>query len=194
MKDDDLMQRLQLHVPPAAEGAKERAWLRAEVAFHNRSHEPKATNAHRSWRVLAVAMATCVVIAGAFILGRQSADPAPVDDLRLLAELRGLFPGQLHALIRSGDQTEILTSTEATTFSRQPLMVDLRQHGQRIRIISFSGQRITAALNGRQMALEFLVTPGGAVIVTGDKFVWRSDQPHAVDEFEIQARQLTASL
>ncbi len=194
MNNDDLKHRLQFRVPPPAEGAKERAWQRAEMAFLNGSREPEATNAPRSWRVLAVAMVTCAAIAGAFFIGRRSADPALGEDIRLLAELRSLFPGQLQAIIRSGDQTEIVTSTDATTFSHQPLLVELRERGQRIRIVSFSGQRITAELDGDQITLEFLVTPAGAVIVTGDRFVWRSDQPHALGGLEINARQLTASL
>jgi hypothetical protein len=195
MNDHELKQRLdQLRIPPPAEGAKERAWHRAELAFVNRTPESDNSLGRWGFKASALALAGCVLIATAFVLGRWSSAPSASDELRLLSEFQRLFPGQLQAVIRSGDRTEIVTSAEATTFSDQPLLVELREGGQWLRIVSFSGQRITAQLAGRAVTLEFLVTPAGAVIVAGDSFVWQSDRPHPVGDLAVEARRLTASL
>ncbi len=195
MNDDELKQRLnQLRVPPPADGARELAWHRTGLAFRNGPREPAPAEARWGLRTFAVAMAVCVVTAAAFMLGRWSNDPAPSAELRLLTEMQRLFPNQLQAVIFLDGRTEILTSEEATTFSGQPVLVALRDREHEVRIVSFSGQRITTKLDGRNVVLEFLVTPEGALIVAGDSFLWRSDRPEIVHGFQLEAHQLTAGL
>ncbi|MEA3213172.1 MAG: hypothetical protein QOE70_6229 [Chthoniobacter sp.] len=202
MTDEELKLRLrQVPVPAPADGAQERAWHRARLAFENRADPGVLAPSGRAWgfRTLVASLVLCGVIGAAFLAGhwsgQRSAVVASLDqDQRLLGELNRLFPGQLQAIICSGRETEIVTSSDQATFSRQPLVVELRQHDHRVRIVSFSGQRVIAEIDGQRQVLEFLLTSEGAILVSGETFLWQSDRPQIAGGFEIQARPLTASL
>jgi hypothetical protein len=195
MTDDELRQQLKgLPVPAPQEGAEERALHRARVAFEaGRLEQPApASGSHLRWLLLGAV--GCLLITAAFVLGRWSGTKEPTDEGRLLAEVQRLFPNQLQAIIHSRAGSDILTSSESSTFSQQPLLVELRENGYRLRIMSFSGQRISVTLHDRPITLEFLLTPDGKVLVAGDNFLWRSDRPAVVDGLQIEARALTARL
>lgn len=98
---------------------------------------------------------------------------------RILEELQAVFPKQLSAFIVSPEKSEIITTDRPSTFSSQPLLVELRTPKSAVRIVSFSGQTVTAKVDNQEYSLEFLITGDGHVLITGDNFHWHSADPQA---------------
>lgn len=93
---------------------------------------------------------------------------------RILEELHALFPGQLAAYISTPEKSEIVTAEQSSTYSSQPVLVELRTASSTLRIVSFSGQTITTKVDDKEYSLEFLITGEGHLIIAGDDFHWHS--------------------
>ena len=198
MTDRELKKQLELVMPPAVnEVARDRALHHATVAL---AAQPKdsacASEGRHAWRAAYgwVALFAVMLVAG-LVMIRPSL-PVPVAnggaDLRTLAQVEGLFPGQLNAVIESdGDVQLDLAGASSPGATDQPVLVQLEGGGHRLRVLSYSGRSVTIELKGARFTFEALVTSDGGVVLVGDDFAWSSAQPKSLAGYKIQARPLT---
>lgn len=184
--------------PPADEAARERALHRATVALAQPKDSEEAAGVRPVWRAAYGWVALCAVMLVAGLVMIRSSQPAVVTnggaDLRTLAQVEGLFPGQLNAVIeRDGEVQLDLAGQSSPAATDQPVIVQLEAGGHRLRVLSYSGRSITLELKGARFTFEALVTSDGGVMLVGDDFAWSSAQPKLLAGYKIQARPLTSS-
>lgn len=207
MTDPELKRRLAQLTPPVVdEAAKGRALHRATVALSQPAELAEATGAQRArwlpWQgwVAGVAMLAMLLIVGGRYLrvdpsvAAEAPSPSQAgEDLRMLAQVQGLFPGLLNAVIERNDEVKLdLTAERMAVADEQPLVVQLERGSQRLRVLSYSGRSVTVELKGKKITFEALVTSDGGVVLSGDDFVWSSAQPGLLAGYHVEARTLLA--
>lgn len=197
MTDRELNKHLNLVTPPAVdEVARDRALHRATVALAQPKESAHAPERRFAWRAAYgwVALFAVMLIAGLVMIRPSQTDPVANGgaDLRTLAQVEGLFPGQLNAVIESdGDVQLDLAGASSPGATDQPVLVQLEAGGHRLRVLSYSGRSVTLELKGARFTFEALVTSDGGVVLVGDDFAWSSTQPKPLAGYKIQARPLT---
>lgn len=199
MTDTDLKKQLSaLVVPPVNGTSQARAFHRASIAFAQ-PDAPLIGSRSRSSAWLTRAAAWCAgsalaaVAIGAFWFSHGPS--APSGDLQTLAQLQTLFPGQLNAVIEHDGATQLDLGHESKADgASQPLVLVLERGGQRMRILSYSGRRITLDLKGARLSFEALITGDGGVVLLGNDFAWSSAKPGLLGGYRIEAHPLTRSL
>ncbi len=176
----------QLKVPTEDESRTARALDRSLVAFRN-TPEPERRPQRVAW-ILAVAAATACVILALVLHVRHEDSPA-----RVFAELEHLFPGQLLAVVRNGERTDLRLSA----LSNPGLSTDQRVHitvqssGETTDVLTYSGREVCIPLKSGSLCLTPLVTGEGDVLVlTDDSAFARSGRVHSAT---IRATALTKS-
>lgn len=210
MTNADFKKQLATLMPPApSDEAQARALHRATLAFNqpaatttdDRFSEARFWRAMPAWAAVAL-LATVAVCAGTFYFRGSLADAPAVGavetalaDLQTLAQVEGLFPGQLNAVIeRDGELQLDLTKGSQPSTAEQPLIVHLEDGGHRLSVLSYSGRSITLELKDGRITFEALVTSEGDVVLAGNNFVWNSAQPGPLAGYRVQARPLHSSL
>ena len=205
MNDETLKRALEkLAAPVPDDAARERARHRAVTAFENRDAESGKTATQHSpvpWFRLATlaAAAACIALALIFAVrfrnGSNSAGTANSDDradVRLLAEMEALFPGQLDAVVANGEQISVELAQEPGTAPSQRLAITLQRGASTVRVLGYSGRRVCLALDGRRECFEPLLTADGQVILAGADFVWSRENPSPLAGYRVSARALAA--
>jgi len=207
MTDPDLKKQLAtVRVPKVDDAVRDRALHRATIALSQPAEivSPDATQRFASrgfyLRIMGIAVLAVVVPAAAFhfrsnvISAPQVAAGASVGaDMRTLAQVEELFPGQLNAVIeRDGELQLDLSRQPQPGATEQPVLVQLESGGRRLRVLSYSGRSITLEVKGTKITFEALVTSEGGIVLSGDDFAWSSAQPKTLAGYRIQAKPLTA--
>jgi hypothetical protein len=198
MTDRDLKKHLERVTPPAVnEAARDRALYRATVALSQPADSAPSDERHSVWRASYgwVAVFAVMLVAGLVMI--RPSQPAAVAnggaDLQTLAQVEGLFPGQLNAVIESDGEVQLdLAGSSSPTATDQPVLVQLEGGGHRLRVLSYSGRSVTIELKGTRFTFEALVTSDGGVVLVGDDFAWSSAQSKPLAGYRIHARSLTA--
>lgn len=199
MNDRDLRGHLDsLEVPGADETVRGRALHRATAALAHPDDSGLAEAGLDAWRGARGWLALCAVmlVAGLLMIGpfRPQPETDGGADLRTLAQVEELFPGQLNAVIEKDGGVQIdLAGRASATAGEQPVLVQFERGGRRLRVLSYSGRSITLELKGETFTFEALVTGDGGVVLSGDDFAWSSAQPRRLAGYKIQARPLVTS-
>lgn len=194
MNDRELKDLLGSVTPPAIDAAaRERALHRSTVALSQPGAGPAPErDSYRRW-MAGFASAAGAALVVTVLLAVRHAPPEGGADLRTLAQVEAVFPGQLNAVIeRDGEVQLDLAGQVSPGATDQPVIVQLESGGHRLRVLSYSGRSITLELKGARFTFEALVTSDGGVVLSGDDFVWSSTQPKSLAGYRIQARPLTA--
>jgi len=198
MKEQELRKLLASVTPPAAdEAARGRALHRAMLALSRAGDAVQEANDVPGKRISYRWAALCgvMLIAGLVMVGplRLTQHVEVTEDLRTLAQVEGLFPGQLNAVIEGNGEVRLdLAGQAAESSTDQPVVVELERGGNRLRVLSYSGRRITLNLKGRRLTFDVLVTSDGRVVLAGDDFAWSSTERQSLSGYRVQARSLSA--
>ena len=193
MNDGELIRKLrELITPQPGEGVREKALHRARIALVNPGDEVPAAGVSRGWLWLVARSAACVAVAAisALLFVRSHHAGGGEADAKLLKEMEVLFPGQIDSVVTRGGQVDLNLADAPDANSSQPLAVELRRDDQTIRVLTFSGRKVCLNLGGREECFETLVTGEGQVILSGDHFLWSTEDPKAVDGFSVHAATL----
>lgn len=202
MNDDQLRKTLAVLRPPEPRAVeRDRALYQATLALAQPRNEQTSERSwllRTTWLVLGgVAMA--LVVGGLAFRGKPAAPVGAIatagGDFHTLAQVAQLFPGQVNAVIERDDSVQLdLTNDQAPATDAQPLVVQLENDGHRLRVLSYSGRSITLKLKGTTLTFEVLVTGEGAVVLSGDNFVWSSAQSGLLAGYKVQAHTLVTAL
>jgi hypothetical protein len=174
----------QLIVPAADESHTARALDRSLVALRNAPRMERKIH-WTAW--ICATAAACAVLA--LVLHGQNQDSSA----RVFAELEHLFPGQLLAVVRSGEQTDLRLSAipDPELSTDQRVRITVRSGGETTDILTYSGREVCIPLKSGALCLTPLVTGEGEVLVlTGDNAFTRSGSVHSAS---IRATTLTRS-
>lgn len=197
MKEQELKTLLAALTPPTAdEATRGRALHRATLALAGAGDAPREADNVFEKRVSYRWAALCVVmlIAGLVMVGplRLMRDAEPGADLRTLAQVEELFPGQLNAVIEGDGEMRLdLARWTAPSSTDQPVVVELERGGNRLRVLSYSGRSVTMELKGRRVTFDVLVTSDGGVVLAGDDFAWSSTERGSLAGYRVHARSLS---
>lgn len=196
MNDDLLKKNLsRLAVPDPGATVRARALHRALTALHHAGSGRDADGPDEShslfWRW---AVALCVIGTGLTIFWTDG-QPAPRQESfamweSALHQMEVLFPGQLNAVIEQDGQIEIDLTAKPEPASEQPVMVEFSRGARVLRVLSYSGRHVCVNLGGTRTCFEVLVTGDGNVILTGDDFLWDSQNPTLRASYRVEARFL----
>lgn len=176
----------QLKVPAPDRMHTERALERALIALRN---TPKTERKSQRTFCLWITAAATACVALALVLLSQHEDAST----KVFVELENLFPGQLLAVIRSGDQTDLRLSAlpNPELASDQRIRITIRADGATTDIFTYSGRRVCIPLKSGSLCLTPLLTGEGDVLVlTDDKAFAGSGTAQAAT---IRATALTSS-
>jgi hypothetical protein len=111
-------------------------------------------------------------------------------DPKLLSEVEALFPGQVEAVVRTGDEVSLALSEEPCPGSSQKVAVTMKRGKQTVQALAFSGRKFCVDLGRNHECLEPLVTGDGKVILTGSQSAWSEDDPRPIDGYRVVAHTL----
>lgn len=194
MKPDWLKEKLsKLKVPEADPVAKSRALERALIALKH--PQPELERRPRiSWLWLplgtvglAVLMTlVCVLL---FQSGERLAQ-ARTAARDILNQFAATFPGQLEAVVQKNGETNVLLSDEKIEPSSQPVEILLQKGNERVRVLSYSGREVCVEIAGKKTCLEVLAQSNGQVIVSGERYLWSSENPATLEGYKLEASAL----
>lgn len=206
MNDVELKKTLSALTPPvAAEEERSRALYQATIALSqpgSPADPSQAPSRARIFRLVLVnSLALAALVVGCFMAVNQrassSASSATIAsaDLRTLAQVQELFPGQLDAVIEREGRLQIsLASDSSLTGQGQPLVIQFENAGHALRVLSYSGRSVTIELNGSRITFDALITNEGGIVLSGADFAWDSDSPKLIAGYRVKARPLGAAL
>ncbi len=196
MTDDDLRATLQtLRVPGPSASTCERAWHRSRLAFASRHASPGLDHdlgrPMYRWALPAVTVLFLLAL-GMWWVGRVGPDNV-LAWRRTLQEMETLFPNHLNAVIERDGDFDVELSEENVGAPGQPLVVEFRRGGKSLRVLGYSGRSICLDLYGTKACFEPLVTGEGAVILSGEGFLWSEDHPSGPAGFSVEAHLLNST-
>ena len=202
MNDDKLRKALAVLRPPEPGAVeRDRALYQATLALAQPRNEQTSERSRlfrMTWLVLG-GMAMALVVGALAFRGEHTASAEAIatagGDLHTLSQVAQLFPGQVNAVIERDDSVQLdLTNDQSPAADAQPLVVQLENDGHRLRVLSYSGRSITLKLKGETLTFEVLVTGDGAVVLSGNNFVWSSAQSGLLAGYKVQAHTLVTTL
>ena len=193
MNDKDLKRRLAgLPVPPASETACERALHRSLIALRQgpdtSSSRPRVPFVRRL--AGALALPAILLVIGLVFFRLVPAREGVASWQRTLQEMEALFPGQINAVIERDGDYDVELASRSVGSDEQPLIVEFSQGDRVLRVLSYSGRRVSVDLGGQVTSFEPLVTVEGDVSLTGDDFLWTEDHPASPAGYKVTARFL----
>jgi len=133
----------------------------------------------------------CLVIG--FALGHrhgrmEKSDPyALLQNGKMLQEVITMFPHRVRAIVQDQQGVQLVLSDRPDVPVSTPLWVKICDGEHCAALVTFSGQEIQ--VEGRKLTV--LADTHGGIILTGDRFVWSSDQPvNDSAGLKIEARRL----
>lgn len=108
----------------------------------------------------------------------------------LLHELEQLFEGRLQFIVLNNGESRIEVS-EYPVFGAQPVVVELRQGDDVLRVLSYSGNVIELEIGGKPLVFEVLVDGDGDVLMAGRDFIWSSRSTEKHENFSVRAAVIT---
>jgi hypothetical protein len=143
--------------------------------------------------VWAGGFAAVCVLAG-FLIGHRSgrtetanSNGRLLQSEKLICEVLAMFPNRVRAIVKDDSGMQLVLSDDADVPASTPLWVKVCQGEHCTTVVTFSGQELQIA--GQKMTV--LADSEGGVILTGDRFVWTSDEPKGgTQDLKIQARPL----
>ncbi len=197
MKDVHLREQWSaLSVPKADPIAKDRALHRALVAFKQSHSQVPAPVAPWFWRRMTFALVTVALLAGVFgfWLHRSSPDRrGRFAMMEITREIETLFPKQINAIVEENGEIRLDLAFNPDALTDQPVYVQLVHEGHTIRVVSYSGRRITVTVGQEKLTFEPLVTGSGEVILVGEDFLWSPAHPAPHGRFRVLAYPLLPS-
>jgi hypothetical protein len=106
---------------------------------------------------------------------------------KMLQEVLTLFPNRVRAIVQDGHGIQLVLANEPDVPVSPPIYVRICDGAQCASLVTFSGQEIQVA--GQKLTV--LSDAQGGIILTGNQFVWSSDQPVRTESrLKIEARRL----
>jgi hypothetical protein len=118
----------------------------------------------------------------------QQSDPyALLQNEKMLREVTAMFPNRVRAIVQDKQGIQLVLSDQPDVPASTPLWVKICDGKNCAALVTFSGQEIQVA--GQKLTV--LADARGGIILTGDQFVWASDQPTgAALGWQIEAKRL----
>ena len=113
---------------------------------------------------------------------------------QMLVETTALFPTQVKAIVENNSGTSLQTESQPRDANSRPVVIELTRGKERIRIVTFSGQRIMVQLGDEDEQLEVLVDADGSVLIAGDSFVWSKAERGELRGYQVHAEPLGVEL
>jgi hypothetical protein len=202
MSNDTLTRKLRdLEIPKVDEHTKERHLSRASVAFQyavqSTENEERARVSFKffSWEVWGgVSAALCSLLV---VISTFSTQPSTVltssssrADLTVLNEMKGVFGGSLQAIVERGGVPSVVLSENGATSNSFPIALELQMGTEKIKVLSFSGEKIPVTLGKRTFEFEVFLSGDGKLVLITDGGSYHVDKETKVDEIIIQGRPL----
>jgi len=164
-----------------------RALERALIALRNSPRTGQAVRpaAFQLW--ITAAVAACVAVALMLTARREDTST------KVFVELESLFPGQILAFIRNGDETDLHLSAvpDPGRASDQRIHITICANGLTTEVLTYSGRRVCVPIESGSLCLTPLLTGEGDVLVlTDDKVFAGTGTTHSAT---IRADPLTRS-
>jgi hypothetical protein len=120
-----------------------------------------------------------------------AAAAGPEREKLLLAQFDQVFGDRLQAVITRGGKMQIVLS-ETGGQRGQPVLIHLKADDGDVDIMSFSGSKVSLAVDGKQVSFDTLVDGKGDVILAGDNVFWQAGkgQVEGAPEVRIGAKPL----
>lgn len=165
-------------VPPPSEGAKEKAKFRAMAAFRGvrDTLEKPASASSFFLRPLFLGAAAVLIAVGVMVIWRTH-QPAMINDAVVLEQMQELFGPALSAVVEKNGVVEVVTDSKRQTASVQPVVIEVQQGKNRLRILGFSGRELRIPLKGSSLRVDPLITAAGDIILVGEDFVIDESSP-----------------
>jgi len=175
------------------EVAKEKARYHAMAAFRNAPREEEERQTLRpNWMRLAL-FGTGAVACVLGVLLTFTRVPQASNDSALLVQMQELFGPALSAIVERNGKIEVLTDPEATSDAAQPVVIEVSQGSERVRILGFSGRELRIPLKNESLRVDPLITANGDIILVGEDFVIDAKGTQ-MDGATISARQMEVTL
>jgi hypothetical protein len=108
----------------------------------------------------------------------------------MLHEVLTLFPNRVRAIVQDEHGVQLVLADQPDVPVSTPIYVRICDGQQCSALVTFSGQELEIA--GQKVTV--LANAHGGVIVTGNRFVWSSDQPVVAQSgLRIEARTLNST-
>jgi hypothetical protein len=122
---------------------------------------------------------------------KQKNDPyALLQNGKMLREVLTLFPNRVRAIVQDEHGVQLVLAEQPDVPASTPIYVRICDGQQCSALVTFSGQELEIA--GQKVTV--LANAHGGVIVTGNRFVWSSDQPVVAQSgLRIEARTLNST-
>jgi hypothetical protein len=122
---------------------------------------------------------------------KQKNDPyALLQNGKMLREVLTLFPNRVRAIVQDEHGVQLVLAVQPDVPVSTPIYVRICDGQQCSALVTFSGQELEIA--GQKVTV--LANAHGGVIVTGNRFVWSSDQPVVAQSgLRIEARTLNST-
>lgn len=191
MNDSDLEKRLKAAPGPVL-SPDYRATFPRQVLANLRS-APRAARERPPWRwrlAWGLGFALCLLLAFAagHWHGRAAANQDALANAKLIRETLALFPHRVRAIVQDERGMNLVLSEKEDVPVSQPIYVRIQDGRQNCSMVTFSGQEIQIA--GRKLTV--LAEADGGIILTGDQFVWSSNDGTSVKKpLQIEARNLS---
>jgi hypothetical protein len=156
-----------------------------QIADRNRSGFPR----------LAWGLATAICILVAFVIGHWSgrletktaASQDVLQNARFIHETLAMFPNQVRAIVRDRHGLNLVLSQNDDVPVSPPIYIRICDGTNCSSCVTFSGQEIQ--IGGQKLTV--LSNARGGIILTGNKFVWSSDERTFVrTHLKIEAKNL----
>lgn len=189
-----------LQVPNPSDAARDRAVELSWIAFQNSSKEE--VQQHRrffEFHLRSFALGGTLSAAAVLIIVLTFLKPStPLSSLdntgrSILAQGQAEFPGLLKAVVFGENGSDIQLRDNPSSLPSQPIVIELRKGSEVIRVVTFSGERLSLKLGNSTYTLD-VVEAGqgnkGNVIISGDNFIWSPEQDSQPLGYKIKAQVL----
>jgi hypothetical protein len=169
---------------------------RRVIAAFNRRSSARQTEMRRAPRLAwALAMVTCLVVAGFLGYRHWHAEQDPglkmLQNAKLIRETLALFPNQVRAIVQDEHGLQVVLSDKPDVPTSTPLWIKVCDGKQCRAFVTFSGQELQLA----KEKVEVLMDAQGQVMLVGDRLFWSSAGPdRGSDHLRIQARSLSYAM
>ncbi|HUA38302.1 MAG TPA: hypothetical protein VMA35_07865 [Candidatus Sulfopaludibacter sp.] len=188
---DDILRKARVSEPPGE------LWDLFPRRIISRLNQPAApvVRAGPGWSPrLAWGLAAAICVLAAFAIGHwrgrmetKAAENDVLQSAKLIRETLATFPHQVRAIVGDKNGLHLILSDHNDVPDSTPIYIRVCDGKQCASFVTFSGQEI--AMAGREVTV--LSDARGGVILTGNRFLWSSDERVAVDNgWKIEARNL----
>lgn len=193
MNDDDLKNLLSAwRLPEVSETVKSQAKWQSLVAFQNRDiHRPLslASAQKQPWKAFPFFKVGVPVfcLAAIFFLVWLMINPDSERQNALLQELEILFPGQIEAVIKNGEEIELrLADTKILRPADQRVAVRIIVQNKEFQILTYSGVAVCVESSIGTLCLTPLINGAGRVLLLSENGLFENQPGLQVEAHTLQ--------